>query len=91
MDVIDKSVTLTTDVTEDVWHKLKEQVGSFDDIKLTVKNVNVALKVLDIPTAISSVILENCTFKSYTELSGLQYGRYLAIKNCSKEGLNRIK
>lgn len=87
MDVIDKSVTLTKDVTDDVWQKLKELVVSLEDIKLTVKDVNVVLKVLDIPEAISVVTLENCTFKSYTELSGLQNGRYLGITNCSKNGL----
>lgn len=86
MDVIDGSVTLTTDVTDDVWQKLKELVVNLEDITLTVKNVDVVLKVLDIPEAISAITLENCTFKSYTELSGLQNGRYLGIKNCSKSG-----
>lgn len=84
MNISDSSVVLSMDVTDDIWLKVKALVSGHDDIELIVKNVNINLKIIDIPKEISSITLESCVFQFNTELSGLKHGRYLQIKNCSR-------
>ncbi|WP_157953599.1 hypothetical protein [Zobellella maritima] len=84
MEIKDNKIKLNVDITEDVWGKVKQLVHNNDDVGLYISNANIELTNWDIPKAISGIHIEKCVFKMRTDLSGLERGRYLIIKYCSR-------
>ena len=84
MKVIDNSILVDVDLTEEVFEQLKLLLTGLDDISLKIENSLISAKVIDIPIAISSVHFKDCTFVVSTVISNLRDGRYFKIENCKK-------
>ncbi len=84
MNIVNKSLTIDVNLTNDVWNRVIKVTKNHDDISLIVKNVNVDISKLVIPESISSVDLKCCKFNEPVEISGLDKGRFFGMDNCKK-------
>lgn len=84
LKVIDNSILVNVDLTDVVFEQLKLLLTGLDDISLKIENSKITVKVIDLPNAVSSVLIKNCTFVVSTVISNLKDGRYFKIENCKK-------
>lgn len=87
MEMVDNSIILNGDVTDELWDEALSLVTDGDDISLKIINGRILVSKLIIPNSISAISIEACVFTKPTVISGLDRGRFFCINKCSRNFL----
>lgn len=86
-----QSILIEGELTQSRWDDIMSSLVDKDDIKVNIINAKIIDCELTMPSSISGLLIESSIIHGRSIISGLERGRFLVIKNCTKSGLGYTK
>ncbi|MGM3162510.1 hypothetical protein ACS25C_17275 [Dickeya undicola] len=94
MKIINNSILIDMDLTDEVLEELTLHLTNQNDITLEIRNTKITAKNIEVPKAVNILYIEDCLFTAPTIISNLKEGKLFSIVNCRRDfflGNVRIK
>ncbi|UUE08360.1 hypothetical protein NMX13_11645 [Dickeya zeae] len=85
MKIINNSILIERDLTDEILKSLTLHLVNLDGIELEIRNAKITTKNMEIPKAITSLIIEDCVFTVPTVISNLKGGTIFEVVNCRRD------